>query len=108
MKHFLAIYHEPASGQTTSLTPEEQAKAMELWMAWKAKFDDQIIDMGAPLMGGQSQDADGAWTPSTKEVSGYSFVKAEDIEAAKAVFVQHPHLSWAPGCSIEIHETIPM
>jgi hypothetical protein len=30
------------------------------------------------------------------------------MDAAKALLNGHPHLAWAEGCAIEIHEAMPM
>ena len=90
------------------MTPEEMAKGMEPWMAWKAKYGEAIVDLGAPLGGGQSANTRGTWSQSSKNVTGYSIVQSESLEGAKAMFVGHPHLSWSPDSTIEIHEAIPM
>ena len=110
MKKFIVIYHAPAEAmaQMATMTDEQKAKGMEAWMAWKAKHDGHIVDFGAPLMGGQSLDASGAWNGSGKEVSGYSIIQGESAEAVKSIFGDHPHLGWAPGATIELHECIAM
>ena len=110
MKNFLVIYYTPASDMAAmaNISDEDKAKGMEPWMAWKAKNDANIVDMGSPLMGGQSADTSGNWTASTKEVTGYSMVQAENMEAAKAIFEGHPHLSWGSSSSIEVYETVAM
>ena len=110
MKNFLVIYNAPAEAmeQMANISPEEQAKGMEPWMAWNAKFSDQIVDLGSPLATGQRLNPTGEWNGSTTEVSGYSIVKAETVEAAREIFVDHPHTSWAPGCTIDIHECMPI
>ena len=110
MKKFVVIYYAPAEALAAmaNISQEEQAKGMEAWYAWKAQHDPHIVDFGAPLMGGQTLDVSGNWNGSTKEVSGYSIVQGADAEEVKAIFQGHPHLSWAPGCSIEINECVAM
>ena len=93
---------------TANHTPEEQAKGMAPWLAWKAQHEDNIVDFGAPLMGGQNVSAESDWASSDKEVSGYSIVKSTDADTVKSMFQGHPHLAWAPGTSIEVHECVPM
>jgi hypothetical protein len=47
-------------------------------------------------------------SPSESNVVGYSILQAENMEAAKEMLKGHPHLGWADGCSIEVHESLPM
>ena len=37
-----------------------------------------------------------------------AYFQANDIDGAKALLANHPHLKWTDGCDIEVHETIPM
>ena len=46
--------------------------------------------------------------PSDKEVTGYSILEAENMEAAQALLAGHPHLEWEAGCQIEVHEAMPL
>ena len=110
MKKFLAIYYAPASALAAmaNITPEEAAKGMEPWMQWNAKCGDHIVDLGAPLMGGQHLGTTGDWSGSEREVSGYSMLQGNSIDEVKALFEGHPHLSWAPGCAVEVYECAPM
>ena len=109
MKNFVVIYHAPASAveQMQNVSPEEMQKAMEPWIAWAAKTGDDLIDLGTPLMGGQKVSKSGS-SPSDKNVMGYSILQAEDMQGAQALLEGHPHLEWASGCEIEVHESMPM
>ncbi|MFM9943793.1 MAG: hypothetical protein ACKVQB_01030 [Bacteroidia bacterium] len=91
-----------------SASPEEQAKGMEGWTQWGQKCGDKLIDMGAPLMGGQALDPSGTKRDSTKEVTGYSVLQANDMEEAVSLLQGHPHLAFGAACSIEVHETMPI
>ncbi len=110
MKKYVAIYSAPgeAMSQMTNITPEQAAEGMKPWMAWKEKCGDSLVDMGAPLVAGQSSSSSGSWTGSGSGVSGYSIVQGETLEEVKTLFEDHPHLSWAPGCSVEILECAVM
>lgn len=110
MKKFIALYYAPASAmeQMSNLSPEEQSKGMEAWFAWKDKCGAAIVDFGAPLMDGEQESPEGKWTAGNKEVTGYSIVQAKDLAAAKLLFKDHCHLTWAPGCSIGLHEFAPI
>jgi len=111
MKKFLVTYHAPmdAMAQTANSTPEQQAKGMEAWMQWAQRCGDKLVDMGAPLMNGQSISPDGKSKNSSKEVCGYSILQANNMEEAKALLNGHPHIGgWNPNCTIEVHETMQL
>ena len=110
MKKFIVIYHTPidAMQQTANATPEEQAKGMEAWMNWAKNCGNKLIDLGSPLMNGQQLSPGGKSTNSDKNVAGYSVLQAENMDEAKALLQDHPHLGWDAACSIEVHETMPL
>ena len=108
MKKYIVIYHAPAAFEATpGATPEDMQKGMEQWMAWGARVGDGLVDWGSPLVGGQSVTKSGT-SSSDKGVVGFSILQAEDMDGAKVLVVEHPHLEWTEGCSIEIHEYVPM
>ena len=109
MGKYIVLYHAPKSAveAMANVTPEEMQKGMELWMAWAERCGDSLVDMGAPLGGGQKLTKSGS-TPSDKDVTGYSILEAENIEAAQALLAGHPHLVWEAGCEIEVHEAMPL
>ena len=110
MKKFVVIYHAPADAmeQTANTSPEDQAKGMEQWMKWAQKCGDKLVDLGTPLTNGQQLSPDGKSKNSNKNVAGYSILQAENMDEAKALLKDHPHLGWNAACSIEIHEAMPL
>ena len=106
---FVVIYHATpeAMAQTMDMSPEDMKKGMDLWFAWAERAGDALVDFGSPLMGGVKLSPSGS-TPSDHGVMGYSILEAEDMEAAKKVLDGHPHLQWAAGCELEVHESMPM
>ena len=110
MKSFLVIYHAPAEAMAAmaEATPEQKAAGMKPWMDWKESMGEHMQDLGSPLMGGQRLSPDGGATASSKEVTGYSMIKANDMNHAKELLAGHPHLKWQEGCDIEVHETVSM
>lgn len=111
MKKFVVIYHAPASaameqmGKMANASPEEQQKAMAPWMEWFERAGSAVVDPGSPLWGGQKLSKAGS-SPSDKDVTAYSILQAEDMEAAKALLQGHPQLEWIDGAEIEIHEAM--
>jgi len=110
MKNYIVIYHAPSSAmeQSANATPEEIEKGMEPWMDWAKMCGDKLVDLGTPLTGGIKLSPGGSSASSEKDVVGYSILKAESIQDAKSLMENHPHLNWAAGCEIEIHETMPL
>ena len=96
MKKFIVLYHAPMDAvmQTANASPEEQAKGMEGWMQWAKKCGDKLVDLGAPLMNGVELMPGGKNKSSTKNVTGYSILQAENMDEAKALLQGHPHLGW--------------
>lgn len=111
MKKFLVVYHAPkeAMQQMANVTPDQQAEGMKAWMQWMQRVGPNMVDPGSPLINGQQINADGSEKPSSKNVSGYTIVQAENMEAAKALLSGHPHLNgWNKDCTIELHETMQL
>ena len=109
MNKYLVIYYAPAEAMATMATaiPEEKEAGMGAWMAWKEKAGDAVVNFGAPLMPGQNSTNGNDWTASNNEVSGYSVLQAESMEALQALCVDHPHLQ-SPGATLGLHEVMPM
>ena len=105
MKKYLVLYHMPLSflEMAQNADPAEMKAGMEAWMAWAARCGDGLVDMGTQLGGGQRMTASGN-SPSERNVVGYSILQAENMEAAKALLADHPHLTWTPECEVEVHE----
>jgi hypothetical protein len=107
MKKFMILYMVPVSAESQmNASPEEMKKGMEPWNAWYKKCGKAIVDMGTPLGMGACIDKKGT-TKSQSQVTGYTIVQAKDIEAAKALVTDHPHLMM-PKASIEVLEIMPM
>lgn len=110
MSKYLVIYHAPAEAMEmmANATEEERAEGMKPWMAWAEKCGSQLVDLGTPLVGGQSLKPDGSSEPSNREVTGYSVLEADSMDEAKSLLEGHPHLAWTGGCDIEVHESVPL
>jgi len=110
MKKFIVIYHAPADAmkEMAKASPEDQKKGMEGWMKWAKKCGHHLVDIGSPLMNGQLLMPTGKNKNSTKEVTGYSVLQAENLESAIKLIEGHPHFGYNAACSIEVHETMPI
>jgi hypothetical protein len=107
LKKFMLLYMAPVAAEVQmNVSPEEMKKGIEPWMAWYGKCGKAIIDQGAPLGRGACLDKKGA-AKSQSQVTGYTIVQAKDLDAAKAMIVDHPPLMM-PKASIEVLEIMPM
>lgn len=108
-KRFLIIYHSPidAMTQMANSDPEQMEKGMAMWNAWAKRAGSQLTDLGAPLVNGKRLHSDGSSAPSSRDVTGYSLLEAEDWDELVDLLSGHPHISgWNPDATIEVHETM--
>ncbi len=103
----MILYMAPVSAEAQmNVSPEEMKKGMEPWLAWQKKSGKAILDFGAPLGKGTCFDKKGS-SKSKSEVTGYSIIEAKDMDGAKAIVANHPHLMM-PKAGIEVLEIMPM
>jgi hypothetical protein len=109
MTKFLVLYKASASGfdQMNKATPEQRKAGMDAWMAWSNRAKGSIVDMGAPLGKSARVNREGAVSPTTNDLGGYSVLQAESKEALAASLKGHPHFMM-PDASIEIVEIMPI
>ena len=107
MSRFVVLYRAPmtAREQMSKATPEDG----NAWMGWFGECGDALVDMGAMLDVGLRVGVSGSSQGDTN-VTGFSILEAESMEAAIAMVQSHPHLRYAEGCEIEVREylTPPM
>ena len=109
MKKYVVIYYMPADvlAQMQDMTPEQMQAGMEPWMKWAEACGDGLVDMGNPLGGGRNVSGSGS-SASTRDVTGYSILQAEDMASAEEMLKEHPHFGYGVGCEIEVHEAMPL
>ncbi|MBX2867565.1 MAG: hypothetical protein KTR18_02765 [Acidiferrobacterales bacterium] len=110
LKTFLITYHSGAAAQKKmqNSSMEEMNAVMGEWMAWAKKCGKSLEEMGAPLHNSVNIKVKGPAVPSTRKITGYSKIRAESLAACKKFLKNHPHLKFARGCEIEVHEVMPM
>ena len=108
-QNFLFIRRsEPGqAAQGPKPSPAQMEEMYAKFNAWKDKFSDSIVDMGAPLGGGRvvtSQGhSDGPFIEAKEVIGGYMVLSADSLEAAEAMVREMPGVV-APGASVEIRE----
>ena len=113
MKEFMLIYIGGDHEKMKTMPAEEMAASMERWGAWMGALQekDQLASGGSPLeYSGKRLDEKGVVTDIAasefKElVSGYSVVKAKDIEEAISIAKECPIFHY-PGLTVEIREVM--
>ena len=100
MANYLLVYH----GGGMPESPEEGAKVMKAWTDWFSVLGEAVVDGGNPVsqvktVASNGSVSDGGTNPST----GYSVIKADNIDAAVALAKGCPVLGG--GASIEVAET---
>jgi hypothetical protein len=104
----MVLYLTPASAVEEMVSsPGEMKKAkMEPWLDWFKKGGKAFVDMGTPLGNGISLTQKGS-TKGKTEVTGYSIMQADNMDAVKAMLADSPQLM-IPKASFEIFEMMPM
>jgi YCII-related domain len=108
MTKYVFIYHAPPTpADAEQPSPEQMEAVMGAWMAWAGTVGDGMVDFGTPLAGGVRVGPSGT-SSSDREVAGYSIIEAADMDAALELARNHPHLTMPGGCTIEVHEALPV
>ena len=78
MANYLLTYY----GGGMPETQEEQARVMKAWTDWFAVLGDKLVDGGNPTGASKAISPDGSVMDPTQAPSGYSIIKAADLNAA--------------------------
>ena len=100
MANYLLAYH----GGGTPETPEAQAAQMTAWMGWFGSMGDAVVDGGNPVGRAWTVQSDGTLEGGgANPVSGYSVIKADNMDAALKMAKGCPII--ASGGTVELCET---
>ena len=102
MANYLFVYY----GGMMASTPAEQKKSMEAWMGWFGKLGKAVVEMGAPTMPGKIVRSSGVRAIGKEPITGYSIIKADDLNAAVEMAKGCPSIP--EGGSVAIYETLAM
>ena len=109
MKKFMAMYMAPAATirkMMATTTPEQAKAGMDEWMKWSKAHEKAVVDLGMPLGKTKSVGVSGI-SDTSNDMTGYSIVEAESLEAAAAMFKDHPHLMME-GATVDVLECMDM
>lgn len=102
---FFVTYQMPHSGLDDWMKlPEEERKKQEQqmqdeWNAWMAEHKDVLVETAG--VGKPKRITASGIEDARNDIMMYSFVEAETLEAAAAMFKDHPHFG-IPGGWIEV------
>ena len=88
-------------------TPEEAITGMQLWVGWHKKIGPALVDAGGPL-GNAMRVAPGGVAKTDSNIIGMSVLRAESMDDAFEMVMDHHHLHWAENCEILVLEELPI
>jgi hypothetical protein len=110
-KNYLCIQRSQPSpagnaGKGEGPSPAQMEQMYAKFIAWKEKFQDNILDMGGKLGSGKVVTVDGVtdgpFVEAKEVVGGYMIVSADSMEEAIEVAQESPGVM--PGSSVEVRE----
>lgn len=92
---FLYLYRNPANASSKPPSPDEMQAQYAAWMAWKTKFDQEIVDVGDGLKPGgavvkNGVVTDGPFIEAKEIMAGYSMVQAASLARAVEIAKECP------------------
>ncbi len=104
MPDFMIAYH----GGKMPDTPEEGAKAMAAWGAWYEMLGERVVNPGSPVGMSKTVTAHGvADNGGSNPLSGFTVLRADNIEEACALAAQNPMVMDGSG-SAEVAPIVEM
>jgi hypothetical protein len=101
MANYLLTY----PGGSMPETKEAQDQAMAAWNDWFGKLGGALVDGGNPISKSKAISPDGSVMDATSAPTGYSVIKADDLDAAVELSKGCPVL--AGGAAVVVSETFP-
>jgi hypothetical protein len=105
MAKFMLLYRG-SSTPPEEMAQEQRDEVMGRWGAWMEKHGAAISDIGTPFGARASVGGDGA-DQASPNLTGYTLVDADDLEAAKGFCDGHPYLDGAgPELAVDVFELV--
>ncbi len=106
-QQYLCIQRSQTGGDCEPPSPSQMDEMYAKFNAWKEKFQDNLVDLGGRLGGGNLVTAegviDGPFVETKEVVGGYMIISAESLDEATEVARQCPGVV-RPGSSVEVRE----
>lgn len=96
------------SGKCEESSPAQMEENYSKFNAWKAKFQENIVDMGGPLKADgkvvtSESVTDGPFVELKEILGGYMMIEASSMDEAVEIVSESPPM-WSPSSSVEIRE----
>lgn len=101
MPSYIIAYH----GGKMPESPEEGAKQKEKWEAWLGGLGDAVVNPGTPLSNNKIVSASGVSEAGPDALTGYSIVKADNMDAALEIAKACPYLEFG---AVQVAEQMEM
>jgi len=107
MPRYLLVHRSAPTDQRQAPSPAQMQEMYAAFQAWKDRFADRIVDLGAKLTrSGRVVSAagvtDGPFVEVKEVIGGYMVVEADSYDGAVEVARGIPGMS--PGVTIEVRE----
>ena len=103
MSEFIFTYH----GGAKPSSPEEGAASMKKWKIWAENLGEALINPGSPVGATKIIGVSGLLDQvSSNPISGFSILKADNMEKAIELLKDCPHLDF--GGTLELSEIMKM
>ncbi len=103
MPNYIIAYH----GGRKPESPEEGAKHMAKWKQWVGDLGESVVNPGTPLTNTRIVSSDGVSDDGgSRPMSGFSVVKADDLDAALEMAKACPFLE--TGGTLEVAQMMEM
>ena len=107
MPRFLAVYtmkpEDLASFRNLPKAEQDAVDAVGIkeWAAWEERNTSSILDRGG-MVGKTTRITKDGVVNAINSFCGYLVVEAESIDAAAALFEDHPHITIFPGDGVDV------
>jgi hypothetical protein len=102
MAKFLYVYY----GGKVETDPKKQKESMDAWMKWFTGLATAVVDTGNPTMPGKIVSKNGNKDISGNYITGYSIVKADNLDTATQIAKGSPQLT--AGGQIAVYSILEM
>ncbi len=99
MANYVLLFH----GGSMPESQEEGAKVMQAWTDWFGALGGALVDGGNPASKSKTIAANGSVSDDASGPTGYSIIKADNLDAAVALVKGCPVLQG--GASVQVVET---